>query len=149
MPATPQQIAFLTPFAQAGPAPQGVQFYTWMAGASSWLAETGNQQSFGLLPFGGGAGGQQFPTSCNVVSGLICAGLPASFQTLNSQEGNFPVFEGTSLYSLRIDHNINNNHRLTLRANVSPSTITGIEVSGEDQPFGQNALFAHLRADLP
>ena len=26
-----------------------------------------------------------------------------------------------------------------LRANVSPSTITGIEVSGQDQPFGQNA----------
>ena len=31
------------------------------------------------------------------------------------------------------------NNRLTLRANVSPSTVTGIEVSGEDQPFGQNA----------
>ena len=26
-----------------------------------------------------------------------------------------------------------------LRANVSPSTVTGIEVSGQDQPFGQNA----------
>jgi hypothetical protein len=26
-----------------------------------------------------------------------------------------------------------------LRANVSPSTITGIEVGGQDQPFGQNA----------
>ena len=31
------------------------------------------------------------------------------------------------------------NHRLTFRANVSPSTVTGIEVSGQDQPFGQNA----------
>ena len=38
-----------------------------------------------------------------------------------------------------IDHNFNSNNRLTLRANVSPSTITGIEVSGQDQPFGQNA----------
>ena len=139
MPATPQQAAFLAPFAQAGPAPAGVQFYTWMVGASSWLAEKGNQQSFALLPFGGGAGANQFPTSCNIVSGLLCAGVPASFQSLESQEGNFPVFEGTSLYSLRIDHNINNNHRLTLRANVSPSTVTGIEVSGEDQPFGQNS----------
>ena len=53
--------------------------------------------------------------------------------------GNFPVFEGTSLYSLRLDHNLSANHRLTFRANVSPSTVTGIEVSGEDQPFGQNA----------
>ena len=53
--------------------------------------------------------------------------------------GNFPVFEGTSLYSLRLDHNLSTNHRLTLRANVSPSTVTGIEVSGQDQPFGQNA----------
>jgi hypothetical protein len=53
--------------------------------------------------------------------------------------GNFPVFEGTSLYSLRIDHNISNSNRLMLRANVSPSTITGIEVGGQDQPFGQNA----------
>ncbi len=49
------------------------------------------------------------------------------------------MFEGTSLYSLRIDHNISTNHRLMLRANVSPSTVTGIEVSGQDQPFGQNA----------
>jgi len=139
MPATQGQIAFLTPFTQAGPAPGGIQFYTWMAGASSWLAETGSQQSFALLPFGGGTGAQQFPTSCNVVTGLLCGGLPTSFQSLDSQRGNFPVFEGTSLYSLRLDHNLNNSHRLTLRGNVSPSTVTGIEVSGEDQPFGQNA----------
>jgi len=137
MPATPQQIAFLS--ALPKPAPLGAQFYTWMVGASSLLAETRSQQSFALLPFGGGTGAQQFPTSCNVVSGLLCAGLPTSFQSLDSQRGNFPVFEGTSLYSLRIDHNINNNHRLTLRANVSPSTVTGIEVNGEDQPYGQNA----------
>ena len=65
--------------------------------------------------------------------------VPASFQSLGSQAGNFPVFEGTSLYSLRLDHNINNNNRLTLRVNVSPSTITGLEGSGEDQPFGENA----------
>ena len=65
--------------------------------------------------------------------------MPGSYQTLASQEGNFPVFEGTSLYSLRLDQNVGANHRLTFRANVSPSTVTGIEVSGQDQPFGQNA----------
>jgi hypothetical protein len=49
------------------------------------------------------------------------------------------VFEGTSLYSLRLDHNVSSANRLMLRVNVSPSTVTGIEVSGQDQPFGQNA----------
>jgi hypothetical protein len=138
--ATEAQVAFLTPFAQAGPAPQAVQFYTWLVGSSSWLAKTGSQQSFALLPFAPPASGpQQFPTSCNLVLAPICAGLPASFQSLDSQAGNFPVFEGTSLYSLRLDHNVSGNNRITLRGNVSPSTVTGIEVSGQDQPFGQNA----------
>jgi hypothetical protein len=138
--ASPAQVAFLAPFAQAGPAPQAVQFYTWLVGTSSLLATTGSQGAFAALPFAPpGSGPLQFPTSCNVVVAPICAGLPASFQSVGSQEGNFPVFEGTSLYSFRLDHNISNNNRLTLRANVSPSTVTGIEVSGEEQPFGQNA----------
>jgi len=141
MPATPQQIAFLTPFAQAGPAPSAIQFYTWLAGASSWVATTGSQQAFALLPLAPpGSGPQQFATGCNVLAAVpTCGGLPASFQTLNSQMGNFPVFEGTSLYSLRLDHSLSTNNRLMLRANVSPSTITGIEVGGQAQPFGQNA----------
>ena len=80
----------------------------------------------------------QFISSCNS-SAPLCNGLPGSYTNLNSQRGNFPVFEGTSLYSLRLDHNLGTNHRLTLRGNVSPSTVTGIEVSGQDQPFGQNA----------
>src|SRR5207249_4047586 len=61
------------------------------------------------------------------------------FDTSTTAGGLVPLPLGTILYSLRLDHNLNNSHRLTLRANVSPSTITGIEVSGEDQPFGQNA----------
>jgi len=140
MPATADQVAFLAPIAQAGPAPLQVQAYTWLLGASSWVALTGNQQSFALLPFAPtGSGPQQFPTSCNFITpALICGGLGA-FQNLGSQSGNFPVFEGTSLYSLRLDHNLTNNNRVTLRANVSPSTMNGIEVNGQGQPFGQNA----------
>jgi hypothetical protein len=138
--ASQAQVTFLTPFAQSGPAPQAVQFYTWLLGSSSQLALTGSQGAFASLPFApAGSGPNQFPTTCNVVVAPICGGLPASFQSVDSQEGNFPVFEGTSVYSLRIDHNVSNNNRLTLRANVSPSTVTGIEVSGQDQPFGQNA----------
>ena len=118
-----------------------------MVGASSGIAVNGSYPAwFAGLPLGVCPRRiAQFPSSCNPafasVAGFApyCTGLPASFQTLVSQEGNFPVFEGTSLYSLRIDHNLSSNNRLTLRANVSPSTVTGLEGSGEDQPFGQNA----------
>ncbi len=142
--ATPEQAAFLA--ANEIPDPT-VQTYAFMVGASSGIAVNGSYPAwFAVLPPAFvPAGLQQFPSSCNPafasVAGFApyCTGLPLSFQTLASQKGNFPVFEGTSLYSLRIDHNISNSNRLTLRGNVSPSTVTGIEVSGQDQPFGQNA----------
>jgi hypothetical protein len=146
---TPEQAAFLGPglaqLAQQDPAffgllaPTAIPQYETLVGASS------GQATQGIWPTGlvqGISGGlltnwAGFPTSCAPPG--PCAPVPASYQTLNSQIGNFPVFEGTSLYSLRLDHNFNSSNRLTLRANVSPSTVTGIEVSGQDQPFGQNA----------
>jgi hypothetical protein len=147
--ATPQQAAFLGSFLPNVPAPllPTLQTYAFMAGASSGIALNGKYPaSFALLPPAFvPAGLQQFPSTCNPAFGIaggfapVCAGLPASFQTLASQVGNFPVFEGTSLYSLRLDHNVTNNNRLMLRGNVSPSTVTGIEVNGENQVFGQNS----------
>jgi Carboxypeptidase regulatory-like domain/TonB dependent receptor-like, beta-barrel len=144
---TPQQAAFLASPPPTVPLPV-LQEYAFTTGASSAIAINGKYPaSFALLPPTlVPAGLQQFPTSCNpgyaFVAGFTpyCTGLPASFQTLQSQVGNFPIFEGTSLYSLRLDHNITNSNRLMLRANVSPSTITGIEVNGENQVFGQNAF---------
>ncbi|MGA9527696.1 MAG: carboxypeptidase regulatory-like domain-containing protein [Terriglobales bacterium] len=144
--ATNGQAAFLS--ANEFPVPE-LQLYAFMVGASSGVALNGSYPAWfaGLPPTLVPAGLQQFPTSCNpsfaspAVANFpyYCTGLPTSFQTLAGQAGNFPVFEGTSLYSFRIDHNVNNSNRVTLRANVSPSTVTGIEVNGEDQPFGQNA----------
>ena len=144
--ATPAQAAFLSS-PPAGIPLADLQAYAFMVGASSGIALNGSYpSSFAFLPPSlVPAGLQQFPSSCNPafasVAGFTpyCTGLPASFQTLVSQEGNFPVFEGTSLYAFRIDHNVSNNNRLTLRVNASPSTVTGIEVEGQDQPFGQNA----------
>jgi hypothetical protein len=141
---TPEQAAFLS---TPGLPPSLLQQYSILTGASSGLALNGSYPaSFGGLVLAGAlpvpANGSnplaQFITSCST-SAPLCNGLPGSFTSLSSQSGNFPVFEGTSLYSLRIDHNVNTNNRLMLRANVSPSTVTGIEVSGQDQPFGQNA----------
>jgi hypothetical protein len=141
---TPQQAAFLS---SPGLPPALLQQYAFLAGGSSAIALSGSYpQSFALLaklggipiPSNGTSPLTQFPSSCNL-GNTLCNGLPTSFQTLNAQVGNFPIFEGTSLYSLRLDHNINTNNRIMLRANVSPSTVTGIEVNGENQTFGQNS----------
>jgi hypothetical protein len=135
---TQDQIAFLTNPAtlqEEGASPafaQAVGKYAFLAGASSGMAVNGVWPT-GLTGIPGISG---FPTSCTTPPCFV----PASYQTLAAQTGNFPIFEGTSLYSLRIDHTINANNHLMLRANVSPSTVTGIEVSGQDQPFGQNAF---------
>jgi hypothetical protein len=141
---TPGQIGFLAdPRVQAGladPAYLGeVQKYLVLSGAASGQGINGAWPSGLVTAITGGflnswAG---FPTSCAPPG--PCVPVPASYQTLASQQGNFPVFEGTSLYSLRLDHNVSTSNRLMFRVNVSPSTVTGIEVSGQDQPFGQNA----------
>ena len=131
---TPDQIGYLTNptvlAAEADPTVAAVVGqYAAILGASSGMAVNGAwPTALGGLP--GFISSCQVPGTCTV---------PTSYQTLASQEGNFPVFEGTSLYSLRLDHNVTNSNRLMLRGNVSPSTVTGIEVSGQDQPFGQNA----------
>jgi hypothetical protein len=140
IPVTADQAAFLGPglaqlaatdpatFAAVAPS---VPNYEFLVAASSGMALNGVWPT-GLTGFPGLSG---FASSCSAPPCFV----PASYQSLGSQSGNFPVFEGTSLYSLRLDHNLSSNNRLTLRANVSPSTTTGLEGSGEDQPFGQNA----------
>jgi hypothetical protein len=139
--ATPEQAAFL-----ASPPPAipllSLQQYIFLVGASSGVALTGDQPAtFGLLPFAPpGSGPKQFPTSCSVIN-TLCAGLPASFVSLNKLIGNFPVTERTDLYSLRLDHNFTANNRMMLRGGVSPSDQTGIQVQAQGpQNFGQNAF---------
>ena len=136
---TPDQSAFLS----APLPPALLQQYAFLAGGSSGIALNGAYpQAFALIapaPGNGSSPLKQFPTSCNS-SNTLCNGLPSSFLGLAPQAGNFPVFEGTSVYSLRLDQNLNAAHQLTLRANVSPSTVNGIEVNGENQTFGQNAF---------
>jgi hypothetical protein len=148
--ATPAQAAFLgaTP-------PPAFAPYAILVGAASGIALNGSYPaSFAALvqagalptPANGSNPMAQFFSSCNInpanppASNTLCNGLPGNFLGLSPQGGNYPIFEGTSLYSLRLDHNVNSNNRLTLRANVSPSTVTGIQVNGENQTYGQNAF---------
>lgn len=115
---TPQQAAFVN----NAPLPIAIPYFCFAA-AGSGVALFGAP--------GGPAGLNAFPTSG--------APLPASYVNLVSTIGNFPTSEGTSLWSLKLDHIWNEKNSSFLRVNVSPSTITGIEVNAENQNFGQNA----------
>jgi hypothetical protein len=82
------------------------------------------------LPFGPLA-------SAGVGIGLVP--LPASYVALNSLRGNYPIEEKTSLWSMRIDHNWNNRNSSFLRVGVSPSLVTGLPSTSQNQVFGQNS----------
>jgi len=71
--------------------------------------------------------------------GVYVAPLPASYVGLSSLRGNYPVMEKTSLWSLRLDQNWNNNNHSFLRVGVSPSLVTGLPSTSQNQVFGQNS----------
>lgn len=140
---TPQQAAALgqIPFsalvasgnpamlAQAGQVAQ----YAVVAGVGGTVALTGVNPLTAAL----GIGPKFF---AQTVSPTQFDALPAAFVPLNSLKGNFPIFEGTSIYSLRLDHKLTNNQQLLLRGSASPSTANGIQVQAQGpQNFGQNA----------
>ncbi|MGI9100935.1 MAG: TonB-dependent receptor domain-containing protein [Terriglobales bacterium] len=141
---TPQQAAFLqsptlvgyltSPSALArATANTLVGKYLALAGGGAGIAING-ALPLGVQLAGGFPVANMFPTS----SVAVPAVLPASFMPLSGQTGNYPVFEGTTVYSLRLDHRLTANHQLMVRGNVSPSTANGIQVQGQNQNFGQN-----------
>jgi hypothetical protein len=82
------------------------------------------------------------PVAPNVSLPIFPSGvaLPASYVPLTHLIGNYPVSEGTTLVAARLDHRLSPSQQFSLRANASPSTVTGIQVQGQQQNFGQNAF---------
>jgi hypothetical protein len=113
------------------------------------------------VPVPGGFLFQEFPLPVSCPSGatvnsLVCSGfaavgpkssvvpagavpLPGSFAPLNGVRGNYPVMEKTSLWSARIDQNWNNRNHSFLRVGISPSLVTGLPSTSQNQVFGQNS----------
>src|SRR5271168_1969316 len=67
------------------------------------------------------------------------ATLPTSYVGLNSLRGNFPIGEKTSLWSGRLDQRWSDRNSSFLRVGVSPSLVTGIESTSQNQVAGQNS----------
>ncbi|HKV64128.1 MAG TPA: carboxypeptidase regulatory-like domain-containing protein [Candidatus Acidoferrum sp.] len=156
----PQATAVNALLASGVPALQtlGVQYGVFMGSASSvalhgidfGAVATGFYQSKGI-PLTAGPGAQfPIPVACPagqaVNNGATCsafgvyvAPLPASYATLQSVRGNYPVMEKTSLWSARLDQRWNNHNNSFLRVGVSPSLVTGLPSTSQNQVFGQNS----------
>jgi len=147
---TPTQSAFVNNPAVLG-APGGIQLAQnvfGLAGSASSVALNGVDP--GLVAFGEGVlapPGARFPIpiDCGILNpSSACASsnlvtLPGSFVRLNSLRGNYPISEGTSQWSGRLDHHWNSRNNSFLRVSVTPSLVTGIQVNAQNQNFGQNA----------
>ncbi|HJZ63481.1 MAG TPA: TonB-dependent receptor [Candidatus Acidoferrum sp.] len=90
------------------------------------------------LPVSCPAGATVGTVSCTPF-GVGMAVLPQFYATLNSLRGNYPVKEKTSLWSLRLDQNWNSSNHSFLRVGVSPSLVTGLPSTSQNQVFGQNS----------
>src|SRR5579864_1694389 len=159
---TPSQAASVQTLLATGIAPfqkLGVSYGLLLGSASSVAL---NRVDFGAVAtnFGLNPGpGANFPipVTCPIgatVGNVVCPAtpiaptfgynfamvpLPTSYKALNSLRGNFPVTEKTSLWSLRLDQKWNSNNNSFLRVGVSPSLVTGIESTAQNQTFGENA----------
>jgi hypothetical protein len=159
---TPSQATAVQQLENAGQLALAQEYAVFMGSASSVAL---NKVDYGLVAPGLTGGlvnpgpGAQFPipVTCPVgamIGTVTCssipvapgagysfgvAQLPASYADLNSLRGNFPASEKTSLWSGRIDQRWNNHNTSFLRVSVSPSTVTGVESTSQNQVFGQNA----------
>lgn len=154
---TPAQgSAVNTLLATGNPALQNLAAkYAVLFGSASSVAL--NRVDFGAVAAGSTGGflnpgpGAQFPVPVDcpagqMVNAVNCsaagvgvAPLPASFVALNTLRGNYPVMEKTSLFSARFDHHWDARNTSLLRFGFSPSQVTGLQTTAQNQVFGQNA----------
>jgi hypothetical protein len=154
---TPSQASAVNSLRASGiPAYQtlGAEYGILMGSASSVAL---NRLDYGALAAGQTGGllnpgpGPQFPIPVTCPAGAIVnlmtcsafgvgvAPLPASYVGLNDIRGNFPVMEKTSLWSARIDQRWSNHNSSFLRVGVSPSEVTGLQSTSQNQVLGQNS----------
>jgi hypothetical protein len=160
---TPDQSAATLQLLAGTPQQQALaQAYAGFMGSASSVAL--NRLDFGQVAAGLTSGfltpgpGAQFPipVACPIgqtmndsagtgtapicsAAGVYVAPLPASYVGLNSIRGNYPVQEKTSLWSAKLDQSWNANNHSFIRVGVSPSLVTGLPSTSQNQVFGQNS----------
>lgn len=147
---TPAQVAAINALVAAGGANICVaRAYAWFASSGSQTALTGTNPLFSpndgsmcpaITAIGPGVvGGRFFLTGAPVPTGTVGAnGLPIAFRALNGLQRVFPVTDRSNFFTIRGDHNINDDNQLNLRFGYNTSVITGIQVESQNQSLGQN-----------
>jgi hypothetical protein len=92
----------------------------------------------GAIPAGQPIGARFFLSGAPVPQTFNAAGLPIAFRPLLGLQQVFPISEGTTFSSARLDHKITDRHQLTMRFGYNPSDISGIQVESQNQSLGQN-----------
>lgn len=64
--------------------------------------------------------------------------IPPTFRVLSKIQNIYPISDKFTLYSVKVDHQLATNNKLSLRYNYTPITTTGVQSSGQNQPFGLN-----------
>lgn len=106
-------------------------------GATSFIARTGVNPAVGAPVFLSGA---RIPSTYVPLGGID----PATGFPLN---GDFPISEKTTLFSVRADHQFSPNNFFSARYNVVPSLSSGNQSNAQNQTFGQNAFSRTARND--
>ncbi|MBI2681842.1 MAG: TonB-dependent receptor [Acidobacteriales bacterium] len=148
---TPAQVSYINTLLGTGvpAAICGARAYAFFASTASNIALNGltaqlspNDGSLcpAISPIAPGAIGPRFilsgaPVPFGTTNSL---GQFIAFRPLNSLQTIFPVSEGTTFSSIRLDHRINNAHLLTFRVGFNPNVLTGIQVESQNQALGQN-----------
>ncbi len=116
--------------------------YLYLASSGTSTGLTGTNpliSAGGAIPAGQVVGprfflsGAPVPTSTVGVNGDFIA-----FRPLNDLQKIFPVTENTNYFSVRGDHQINQDNQLTMRFGYNTSDLTGIQVESQNQSLGQN-----------
>jgi hypothetical protein len=76
--------------------------------------------------------GAPIPLTTNSAGELI------AFRPLAQLRRIFPIRESTTFFSVRGDHQFNQNNQLTMRFGYNPSDLTGIQDESQNQVLGQN-----------
>ncbi len=116
--------------------------YLYLASSGGSTALTGRNpliSAGGAVPAGQVVGSRFFLTGAPIPVGTQNdQGQFIAFRPLNDLQRVFPVTDRSNFFSIRGDHNFNDNNQLTLRFGYNPGTLTGIQVESQNQSLGQN-----------